>query len=1141
MSSGERPAGALTGKTLAGYRILELIGAGAMGEVYRAYHMRLRRTVAIKVLRDEEFAGYRSRQRFIREVRLASRIMHPYVTTVLDVVESEAGTLLVQEYVDGRRLDALLRERKLSAEEALRYALELCEALCAVHDAGFVHRDIKPANVMITKSGHVKLLDLGIARRIRPPALRAVEADDQTTIDPTLTEPGGQPGTVPYMSPEQARGEPPDPRSDLFALGVVLWEMLTGEHPFARASAHETVAAILTEPPGRGAVPRCFTEFPAVRVVLDRLLAKRREDRYPDARTAAAALRGALPAVTSPGTTSEGWPGTIRTRPVRWIGVSLAFLAVALAAAGAWWWREAASRAGPQRPALAVLPLADRTGEPEGDLHAAMLAGLVTADLGGLRSLRTIPHERILEILAGAADEPLAAKIERVRRETSARWVAAGTLWREGSSYFATFDVYGPSGTEAETTFRVGAGGVVGLADQAGPRILRAIVPEAAPPPPQPARPASDAAAQAAYEGAQALREMRLSRAIGRLEESVRQDPEYAEGWLLLARALDEAGFGERARRAARRAVRLLEESRDGSDPRLVRARAVAARIEQRREEELEAWRALVRDYPDDPEFHTELAEALLADGRREEALAEAERAVAIEPRSPRALLARARALALTGDPESARRDLDRAERIFRELGSPAGQAAVRIGRGHLARSEGDLAGALELYAEAADLLRDAGLEARAVQADLEAGLMALRLGRLDEARRRIDAAIGPAHRFGTYRAIVHSRASLGTYAFAAGDYGTAERELRAALETAATLENPAVALDPLINLTSLLLYLGRRAEARSRAEEALSAARSLGHKPAEMRALTLLAETELEEGHLQEGIAAEREVLRLAAGVPEARQTLGYTHSSLALALEAAGNVGEALEEIDAALALDAEHGLSEDVAATRIEKALILARYGDAESARAEIDAVEASGVAEQDPSGELSVWIAHARSVLAWSSGDLSEAERQFRVAIERSPTTLPLAGEVNRLGARLALARGRYREAEKLARAVLENPGAGALVRNDARTLLARALAAGGRMEEAQRLARLSLEEAERFGAPRLAASAAAALLEAGEVADRQVVRERGLRALRRVLDGIPEDRRAAAARQTELARVIEILERRTGRGAGEGDA
>jgi tRNA A-37 threonylcarbamoyl transferase component Bud32/tetratricopeptide (TPR) repeat protein len=220
------------GACLGPYEIIAMIGAGGMGEVYKARDTRLDRTVAIKVLTRDKVADPERKRRFLQEARTVSALNHPNIVTLYDIASDGGIDYLVMEYVPGKSLDRLITPKALPLSEALNYAQQIGNALAAAHAAGIVHRDIKPANVMVTPESQVKVLDFGLAKPDEPP----VTPDGITrTLETALTRPGIVLGTVAYMSPEQARAEKVDARSDLFSFGAVLYEMATGRRAFPKS------------------------------------------------------------------------------------------------------------------------------------------------------------------------------------------------------------------------------------------------------------------------------------------------------------------------------------------------------------------------------------------------------------------------------------------------------------------------------------------------------------------------------------------------------------------------------------------------------------------------------------------------------------------------------------------------------------------------------------------------------------------------------------------------------------------------------------------------------------------------------------------------------------------------------------------
>jgi len=275
----------MIGETLKHYKIEELLGMGGMGVVYRARDTRLQRPVALKILKPELVADPVRKTRFLVEAQAAAAVSHPAIASIFDVDEANGTMFIAMEYIEGRTVGRLIAEGELDLQGAVEIGRQVAEGLARAHEAMIVHRDIKSDNIMVTRDGHAKLLDFGLAKLLDPDLTDddiPVEVSRTMTRQQVHTMAGTIMGTTNYMSPEQARGRPVDSRSDIFSLGVVLYEMVTGELPFNRAAALDTMHAIVFEEAKPVTSVRRNLP-PQVHLIISRCLRKRPEDRYPDA------------------------------------------------------------------------------------------------------------------------------------------------------------------------------------------------------------------------------------------------------------------------------------------------------------------------------------------------------------------------------------------------------------------------------------------------------------------------------------------------------------------------------------------------------------------------------------------------------------------------------------------------------------------------------------------------------------------------------------------------------------------------------------------------------------------------------------------------------------------------------------------
>lgn len=413
----------MIGQTISHYRILEKLGAGGMGVVYKAHDDRLDRALALKLLPDKLAQEPQALERFRREARAASALNHPGICTIYDIGEQDGRAFIAMEFIDGETLRAHIDGKPLPLDEILKLGTQIAEALDAAHAEGIIHRDIKPANIFITKRRQAKVLDFGLAKLV-PKGIASGEADSSSESVGSTSIVGLISGTPSYMSPEQIRGDDLDPRTDIFSLGLVLYEMATGSQAFGGATGGAIIEAVLTRPPVsarsiNSAIP------PSLEVIIDKALQKDRNQRYQHAADLLVDLqhlkrgvdsgqihlqadsKSVLPSINGPSTSagkSKSRNSTQHTAMFR------------------------APRVSKTIGSLAVLPFENTSRDPENDYLSDGIAASLINNLATVPKLRVMAQSTVFRYKGRDIDP------QAVGRELNVRAVLTGRMMQSGGS-----------------------------------------------------------------------------------------------------------------------------------------------------------------------------------------------------------------------------------------------------------------------------------------------------------------------------------------------------------------------------------------------------------------------------------------------------------------------------------------------------------------------------------------------------------------------------------------------------------------------------------------------------------------------------------------------------------------------------------
>ena len=515
----------MIGQTISHYRILEKIGEGGMGEVYLAEDTSLDRRVALKFLPQYLQQDVVAQRRFIREAKSAAALDHPYICHIHEIGEVDGKNFIAMEYVEGNTLQQRLAQGRIPLRETLRIGTEIAEALEEAHQKGIIHRDLKPSNIMLTPKGHAKVMDFGLAKRL--PEAGGVKDD----ITAALTREGTTLGTLAYMSPEQTRGKEVDNRGDIFSFGILLYEMLTGVHPFRRDTQVETSNAILNEsfPP----LDR-YTEDTSdlLQHTLEKMLAKDPSQRYQSVHEIWTNLNKVSEKLSIPGVT----PAAVKPRTKPWLIASAVTVGIAAIALAGYLLQPAAVLVeAPQIDSIAIPPFVNVTGGEDGASLCIGIPQSISNSLARLGQLRIKPTTVLLRY-EGMNFDP-----QQVSEEQGVKAVLIGRVEHRGKTLVVSVELI--DGRDSTLilgkTYGKEFGDSLALQEEIAQEVARELLPELTPE-------ESESLAQIGTENPEAhddfiMAQYHLGRfspesvVISYLESAISKDPNYQQAYESLA------------------------------------------------------------------------------------------------------------------------------------------------------------------------------------------------------------------------------------------------------------------------------------------------------------------------------------------------------------------------------------------------------------------------------------------------------------------------------------------------------------------------------------------------------------------------------------------------------------------------------
>lgn len=987
-----------TPKTVPGklshYRLIEQIGAGGMGVVYLAHDEHLQRDVGLKVLPPGSLADETARKRFRKEALSLAKLNHPNIATVHEFGTDSNTDFLVTEYIAGTTLDKKLMDGAMPFEEVYRLGVQLGQGLAAAHEQGVVHRDLKPANLRLTPDGRLKILDFGLAQLmpqasdLTSAALTATSATPLSSTHSTEVS-----GTVPYMAPEQLRGERPDPRNDVWSAGAVLYEMATGKRAFAQTNPSVLIDAIFHQtPPSPSSINRAI---PAeLDKIILRALAKDPAQRYQKAQD----LTADLVQQSSTAATAPAQPRHWKRWLALGIGAGLVVAAIAYFLLQPNKPVITIAPSAPHRRAVAVLGFKNLTGNPDKAWLSTALSEMFTTELGEGDELRTIPGESVANMKISLAlpdeDSYSTKTLKRIAQNLGSDDVVVGSFLPVGNGELRV-DLRLQDTASGETVATVSEKGsetqIDDLVASAGNELRQKLgiapLSDAQSASVRASLPSNPEAARLYSQGLQALRLFDAQSARNLFDKAVAIEPDHAPTHEALAAALSALGYDDKAKEQAKKALALSTQA--SREERLL-IEAQSHKLLGQSQEAIDSYHALFDFFPDEVDYGISLASSQLSAGKFSDA---------------EATLAQLRKLKVS-DADAARIDLWDAE-----IGGRQGDMKREQSLSEKAVNEGKSIGANLFVAEGLIIESD-GLEkmgqtdkatalieqarklyvATGNQRGIGRTLLTEGDGKFDqgaysEARKDFDEALRAFQKIGAQGSIRNSYERIGNVSYAEGKPQESIEYYNKALQFDLSVHDPGNLAGDYGNIANAMDDLGNLQEALKMQKQSLDAFAQVNDKQGETETLANLGNLAVEMGRLAEAKKYFDDSLAMAREI-DYRVSIPYPTDGLGNVLEAEGDSAGAAKQFEQALALCNE--MKNVGFATRIQMAQAFNLIDDGDYLGAEKLAREMlKDFDKTDFTGNSELQSILARSFLG--KGDLKgaqEAASQAAALVQKS---------------------------------------------------------------------------------------------------------------------------------------------------------